>query len=219
MKTGRLSGELPQQESALHDRVVRAALAELRLQVASDASMLVAHQQVADIHLGLEALGIDPGTEFNPAAPSVRRLLDAAHEKEAELRRSMTAQAWRYHALAPQGLAARLQPLAAAVQSDEPLTEEALQADPLLGRLVEQCSASSESRGAQELLSTEQEVEAMEASFGGRGVDVELGVANDGSAECCCVFCERLFDVESVGAEALTPLQRWLVEQHGIELA
>lgn len=225
LKSGIGSLNTPDPQKVLYQSLTAAAMHEIGQQAIIDSSLLLFHQQAADIYFreenGIHMDTNDDGT-YNLYTPTERE----------QLRKDIINVVIKFHIFDERGLAARLTPLINHLQKQEPVTYETM-ADPFIKTIFDNHRQYSSSLFNQnvcqtldqimnfntvENLSSEEGTKLILNSYLEPGDMIDIAIFEDGVVQCACEFCEGFFQVQdkiqTIDRESLNFVQKSMMNSY-----
>lgn len=215
----------PNPEQVLYQSLTAAAMHEIGEQAILDTSLLLFHQQAADVYYrensGIPINENEDGT-YNLYTP----------EEYERIRKDLINVVMKFHILDENGLASRLTPLINNLQTKEPLSPAAA-ADPFIQKIFnthKQYSQSLFNQNIQQTLAQIMNFETIENisepastqlildSYKEPGDTVDVAIYEDDVVQCACEFCEGFFQIqekmETIDRESLNPVQQIMLQNY-----
>ena len=215
----------PDPQQVLYQSLTAAAMHEIGKQAIIDTSLLMFHQQAADVYhredSGIPIETNEDGT-YNLYTPTVGE----------NIRKDIINVVMKFHILDENGLAARLSPLINHLQTKESLSPTVM-ADPFIKTIFDTHRKFSPSLFNQNLtetvaqimnfetvenISVENSTQLILDSYKEPGDTVDIAIFEDGIVQCACEFCEGFFQIqekmETIDRTTLNPIQQLLLQNY-----
>ncbi len=225
LKSGRDSSLTPDPGQVMYQSLTASALHEIGKQTILDCSLLMFHQQAADVYYREDA-----GIPIDTNEDGTYELYSP--EEKSQIQKALIDVVMKFHILDENGMASKLTPLINNLRTNEPLSPEDA-ADPFLQRVLnghQTFTQSLSSCNLQQTLAEIRNFEAIENISNEASTDiilnsykepddmVDVAIYEDGVVQCACEFCDGFFQIlekeETSDRNFLNPLQQIMVQNY-----
>ena len=225
LRSGIGSVNTPNTEQVLYQSIAASAMHEIGQQAIIDASLLMFHQQAAEVYFREEQ-----GITLNTLSDGSYDLYTP--EEETEIRKALVDVVMKFHILDENGLAAKLTPLIRHMETKEALSLE-VQNDPFIHNILEnhqQYGSALLQRNIMEVvkkvntftsldrLSTDDSTKMIIDSYKEDSDTVDIAIFEDDTVQCACEFCESFFQImekqSSINRDNLNAVQKIMAEKY-----
>nr|QBK87189.1 MAG: hypothetical protein LCMAC201_00910 [Marseillevirus LCMAC201] len=224
IRSGQNSALTPDQDQIIYQSLAASAVHEIGKQAILDCSLLMFHQQAADVyHRENEDIPIDTNKDgtYNLYSP----------EETKQIHKALIDVVMKFHILDENGLGCKLTPLIDSLYGINPLSPDDA-ADPFLQRVLsghqtfssslfncnmQQTLAQIKNFDAIENVSEEDSTAIILNSYSAKADDmVDVAIYEDGIVQCACDFCEGFFQIlekeDTIDRSTLNSLQQVMLQ-------
>ena len=225
LKSGLGTVNTPDPDQVLYQSLTAAAMHEIGQQAILDCSLLMFHQQAADVYYREDnGIPIDTNKDetYNLYTP----------EECEKIRKDLINVVMKFHILDENGLASRLTPLIQHLQTKEPISPKAA-ADPFIQKIFNTHRNYASGLFNQNLSETLAQIMNFETieniaeevstqlildSYKESDDMVNVAVYDDDLVQCVCEFCEGFFEIqekmETIDRSTLNPIQQLMLQNY-----